>query len=188
MSLENRQILTASLEFVYRLMVAAVPLLECAMERASGRLWSYYERHLAEEAGHDDWLRDDLAHLGATLERHYGAAQIAGSQYYLIAHEHPAALLGYLSVMESHTMSPEKVTHLEQFHHITLGCLRHHAERDPLHRRDIQEEIAALPGELQALVQWNIENVTTLLNLAFTEIEHRHRSDEERRRACSQVG
>lgn len=158
-------VLRANLSFAYRLMVASVPLLQFAIPKAQGSLLEYYKRHLEEESGHDEMLKRDLANLGVVEVPHfYDAAQLAGAQYYLIAHEHPAMLLGYMHALESGTMRVELVDQLSRDHGAELTALRHHAIHDPGHKVDLEEMISSLGEELRSRVLWNEENVKRRLS------------------------
>jgi hypothetical protein len=160
MSLYNREFLVTNLTFVYRMIVASAPLLVFAVPRSEGRLKRYYEHHLAEEIGHDTMLEEDLRRLGVEKIPHYHlAAQIAGSQYYLVAHEHAAALLGYMHVLESMALKPNVVAAVERAHGVELKAMRHHAEHDPGHVAELNEQIEALPAELKSLVNWNSRHI-----------------------------
>src|SRR6266446_3338101 len=107
---------------------AAVPLMTTAVTRLerdyrgevlTPTLVTYFEHHIEEEQNHDRWILEDLECLGIdpswTLRALPLLAIVAlvGSQYYWIEHHHPAALLGYLSVMESSQPSPESVARLQ---------------------------------------------------------------------------
>lgn len=162
--------LKSALSFAYRLMVASAPLLEFAIPRCEGRLRAYYERHLEEERGHDDMLRGDLAALGVDqIPASHEAARVAGSQYYLIAHDHPALLLGYMRALERDSMTPQQVDHLSAHHRVELTALRHHSVHDPLHLADLDSEITALDPELRARSWWNEVHVAAAIEAAFKE-------------------
>lgn len=169
MNLYDRNALCASLCFVYRLIVASAPLLKFAIARSDGPLRDYYAKHLEEETGHDLMAKADLVHLGIdAIPPSHRAAQIAGSQYYLIAHEHPALLLGYMHVLEANALRPQAVDRLCSHHGLELTMYRHHASHDEAHTRDIEATIAALDADLQARVSWNERNVTKALQDAVT--------------------
>lgn len=170
MGLEDRRFLVLNLSFVYRLIVASAPLLRFAIPLAEGELKRYYEQHLEEETDHDVMLRDDLARLGiAEPPRFFSAAELAGSQYYLIAHEHPAALLGYMHVLERNVAGQEVVDVLEEIHGAELTAMRHHAIHDPGHTAELQSQISVLPKELRKLVYWNADNVLRVLRRELNE-------------------
>jgi hypothetical protein len=165
--LHDRQFLCNGLAFVYRMMVASAPLLEFAIPRTEGGLLEYYKQHLEEERGHDLMLLDDLKRLGVEeVPLSHEAAQLAGSQYYLIAHEHPALLLGYMHALERQPMSVEQVDALSRLHGTQLTALRHHAIHDIQHKADLEAQMDVLPLELRAKVLWNEMAVSRLLGRA----------------------
>lgn len=158
--------LKTTLSFIYRLMVAAEPLLERAIGKADGNLRAYLEHHLEEERGHAGILAADLARLGISpIPRFHLAELIAGGQYYLIEHEHPAALLGYMAALEGRPQPLGDVDRLEaQFG--PLNALRLHAEHDPDHIEDLRAQIEGLPQGLKMLVQMNETRVLNQLDAA----------------------
>lgn len=161
----TRDGLIGNLGFIYRMIVASAPLLECGIKHSSGDLRAYYQRHLAEETGHDEMVRDDLYRLGVKeIPRYHAASAIAGSQYYFIAHEDPAMLLGYMSVLESSAPTAEVVDELEAEHMTELNALRHHAIHDPEHIQEIRAQIDMQPERMQGLILWNAENTRNFLN------------------------
>lgn len=160
----DRQILGNVLCLVYRMVVAAVPLLKFARERAHSDLLAYYDQHLIEEAGHDEMLKADLEQLGITdIPVNFNAAMIAGAQYYLIAHDHPALLLGYMHALEGGCMPVDEVDRLSNLHGVELSALRHHAIHDQQHKLDLEAQIAALPDDLRQRVLWNEDCVRRFL-------------------------
>lgn len=151
--------------------MASVPLLEFAAERSEGPLRDYYLEHIEEESGHAEMLLEDLQKLGVrVISRYHAAAQFAGSQYYLIAHDHPALLLGYMHLLESNAPTIEKVEELEREYGVTMNCLRHHAEHDPQHKEDIEILIAMQDPEIQSLIAWNEQSCAMLLNGVFKDM------------------
>lgn len=157
--------LVKMLSFFYRTMLASEALLSRAIIGAeTNELMQYYIKHRNEEEGHDEILLDDLNRLGidepATF--HY-AAQFAGSQYYLIEHDHTAMLLGYMRAMESDSLPLEEIDKLEAHHGTALTCLRHHALHDPDHKRDLDAMIDLLDPQLKDRVIWNEQNIRRML-------------------------
>lgn len=160
----DRQATIDALSGVYRVIVASAPLLEFAIEHSDGDLRDYYTKHLEEERGHDLMLLDDLKRLGVDeVPRSHIAARIAGSQYYLIAHEHPALLLGYMHALEKSPLPVERVDELSRVCGTELSALRHHAIHDPAHKEELEEVIDRLPQKLKSLVEWNERNVAEML-------------------------
>lgn len=150
--------------FVYRTMVASVPLLSFAISLSDGILKEYYIKHLREESGHDLMLLDDLKRLGVDeVPMFHFAAQFAGSQYYLIAHDHPALLLGYMRALERDSLPLDEIDRLCAHHGTELTALRHHAIHDPQHAADLDAIIASLDAKLQERVLWNERNIRELL-------------------------
>lgn len=161
----TRDALIGNLSFIYRMIVASAPLLEFGIKHSAGGLRAYYQRHLAEETGHDEMVRDDLFRLGVKeITRYHAAGAIAGSQYYFIAHEDPAMLLGYMSVLESAAPTQAVVDELEAEHMTELNALRHHAIHDPDHIQEIRAQIDMQPERLQSLIAWNADNTRNFLN------------------------
>ena len=148
------------LHFNYWLMKASERLLEEAIPEATGALQDYYKKHLEEERRHEEWLAEDLKRMGVPLVLDLNAASVAGAQYYLIKHVHPALLLGYMWILEAAPKPLETVEALEQ-EHGPLKCLRYHAEHDPDHVKDLADQINALPEDLIAQV---ISNATWVAN------------------------
>lgn len=162
---DDRKALIANLGFIYKVIVASAPLLRFAIERADGDLRDYYKEHLEEETGHDEMLLDDLKRLGVEdFPPDHIAAQLAGSQYYFIAHEHPAMLLGYMHALERNSMRVEDVDSLSALHGAELTALRHHAVHDPGHKEDLERVIAGLDPAMRLRVEWNEVWVKHLLS------------------------
>lgn len=175
MILYEKPYFCANLSFVYRMIVASAPLLRFAEQRTDGVLADYYRRHLEEETDHDAMLLADLKRLGVdVVPRFHMAAEIAGSQYYLIAHDQPALLLGYMLALESNAMPLDLVDDLERHYGVELSCLRHHAEHDPAHKRDLLEMISGQSGNRRAGIAWNHDCVIRALNLAFDSLGRVH--------------
>ncbi|MFI9151560.1 iron-containing redox enzyme family protein [Streptomyces sp. NPDC053367] len=134
---------------MHPLVRASVPLLERAAERCAelddpdaARLAAYYIRHAAEERDHDTWLLDDLACAGAgpAAVPHPVVVELAGAQYYRVEHEHPAALLGYMAVLEGNAPGPRLADRLTAATGLPAGAfrtLREHAELDGGHLADL---------------------------------------------------
>jgi hypothetical protein len=149
-------------------MLASVPLLDMAAEYADGELRRYYLQHAQEESGHVEMLLSDLHALGVDdVPRYHLAAQLTGSQYYLIKHEHPALLLGYMHAMESNAPTVETVDKLEAECGVPLTCMRHHAIHDPGHTKDLEAQIRLQPAEIQSLIAWNESNCADMLIFFF---------------------
>lgn len=148
---------------LYSMVACSVPLMRAASERASelaGRdplaavTAKYLEQHIEEESHHDEWLLDDIVALGmdrtTVLRRNPSAnvAQLVGAQYCWIHHAHPAALFGYLAMIEG---NPPLAEHLDEIQLQTghppeaFRCLRLHAADDIEHLNELRSTITGLP-------------------------------------------
>lgn len=147
--------LKANMCFLHGLMRASEGLLYSAISHSTGDLRSWFERHLEQERGHLQMLAQDICALGITRVLSFpAAAQLAGAQYYLIEHENPALLLGYMAALEGSAPPIAQVDALEkQFGQ--LRCTRHHAEHDPGHVEEIRGEIRKLAAPLRQRVEEN---------------------------------
>jgi hypothetical protein len=153
-------------EFLFRnhsVIRSSVPLMKAAAKAceklldsdpvAEGML-AYFEKHIPEETGHDEWVLDDLATLGfdrrEILKRlpPPSAAALAGAQYYWINHVHPVALLGFIAVLEG---TPPDVQFFEStadrigLPRRAFSNLLLHGKLDPQHRDDLDNTLDALP-------------------------------------------
>lgn len=163
----QRRVVIANLTFLYSAVVASEQLLKEAAAAAelpprdhfSGRLAAYYRAHLEEERGHAAWLHDDLAAAGAEPglpDR--GAMAMVGTQYYLLKHRHPAALLGYMAVVEGDPTPEAAVELLEALHgEKLLRFVRFHAHKDLEHRRELCEVIDGAPRQMRALIAYSAQ-------------------------------
>lgn len=142
--------LIPNLIFLYHLIRASENLLCVAIAQTPpGRLKEYFEQHLQEEQGHAQWLAEDLRCVDIDVAKTQVpllAVQMAGSVYYLIYHAHPAALLGYMRVLESWPMKKERFAELGRaYPKALLRTVNHHIEHDPQHLKDLLDIIATMP-------------------------------------------
>ncbi|MBF8177655.1 iron-containing redox enzyme family protein [Herminiimonas contaminans] len=148
----NRDVVLANLVFAHQVITASEDLLKEAVNASDGDLKEYFVAHLDEEKNHQVWLADDLATAGinvADMPLIRKAAEMAGSQYYMIKHVSPLALLGYMAVLEGFPTSLESVAKLEELHGVGLiRTLRYHAEHDLEHRKDLFSIIDKYPDDL----------------------------------------
>jgi pyrroloquinoline quinone (PQQ) biosynthesis protein C len=142
---------------------AGVPLMEAAVEQArrldssdpvASHLIDYFSEHIPEEKDHDEWLLNDIVDLGfsrASILAEVPSpliASVVGAQYYWIRHQHPAALMGYMFLLEG---NPPTVEHVERIKAATglpecgFRCLMHHAVADVGHREDLFRTLDAMP-------------------------------------------
>jgi hypothetical protein len=148
----------------YTVVDATLPLIRFCLQELekNGRgkfdeqLREYYLRKLEDEADHDEWLLKDLTHLGLSKEflrqtlPPSAITALIGSQYYLIAHHHPALCLGYVGFLEGYPANPEDASTLSK----TSGTpeeawstYRFHVDLDVHHRQELEEILNAVPEE-----------------------------------------
>jgi hypothetical protein len=173
--IENRRaVVIRNLVFVHDSSVAIHQLLIEAAEstdllpRSSfhERLAKYYKSHADEERDHASWFREDLESVDqapAELPNQLAMA-MAGSQYYLLKHVHPAALLGYMAVLEGDPTPVEVVEAMERAHgKQLLRCVRFHAVNDLEHRKELFEVIDETPQSLRGLIAYSADNTLNYL-------------------------
>jgi hypothetical protein len=114
----------------------------------------YFERHIEEERGHDEWVLDDLGQMGVprdeVLRRVPGviAARVVGAQYYWVLHYHPVALFGYFAVKEGFPPQPQLIDRLVErtgYPRAAFHSFAAHGEIDPQHREELDAALDALP-------------------------------------------
>jgi hypothetical protein len=184
MSIDGRRIevVTKNLAFLHDAVVASEQLLlEAAQsvdllpdEPFRSRLSEYYRSHLEEERGHVTWLRCDLESVGVRpgVPNQY-AMEMVGTQYYLLKHVHPAALLGYLAVVEGDPVPLAVVDSLEGLHGTTLfRFVRFHATKDLEHRIELFEVMDAAPESAKQIVAESAESVLAKLSEATVQWTH----------------
>ena len=141
---------------------ASVPLMETARLRCraaphdpvAGPLAAYLAAHIADELGHEEWLREDIAATGhdpgESLRRVPPAsvAVLAGAQYYWLSHYHPVTLLGYIAVLEGAPPHPELAARLAAATGYSAAAFRTlsvHADADPRHGAEVFRLLDRLP-------------------------------------------
>ncbi|WP_063765825.1 iron-containing redox enzyme family protein [Streptomyces cellulosae] len=149
---------------MHGLIRASVPLMEAAGRRCADLppgdpcaepLARYFETHIAEEQGHDDWLLKDLTAADGITPRAVldsapaaDVAALAGAQYYWIRHYHPACLLGYIAVLEGCPPDPDLARRLPGLTGLPATAFRTlaaHAADDPGHLRELDRLLDELP-------------------------------------------
>lgn len=171
-NLADQRVLIANLVFLYQVIVASEDLMSVALlETKNPRLTHYLLEHGPEEKDHAKWLRSDLLTVGVDPERSElirAAAELVGTQYYLIHHRNPAALLGYMAVLEGFPFPVDVLELLEKIHGTELlRCLRFHAVHDQEHRVELFRVIDDLND--QDIYQ-NAVRTQFLLNEAFARL------------------
>ncbi len=173
------------LVLLHSIMRASVPLMEVAHDRlgalvhgdplAAG-LRTYFEQHIEEEAGHDEWLLEDLETIGvdrADVLRRLPSPHVAaavGAQYYWIHHDHPVSLLGYIAVLEGQPPTPESIRAWRErtaFPPAAFRTLEQHAAVDPTHNDDLDALIDSLPLSPREVASICTSALATLLSLTL---------------------
>lgn len=151
------------LVLLHQIMRASVPLMEAARDAAAARLESdpsaealaaYFAHHIDEERHHDVWTLEDLVAAGFDGEAVLAqmppppVAAMVGSQYYWILHHHPAALLGYIAILEGNPPNQAHIDRLQARTGLPVAAFRTyrmHGRLDPHHRDDLHRLIDSLP-------------------------------------------
>ena len=168
----DKRMVLANLIFMHQVMTASERLLFEAANETTGDLRAYYFAHMEEERGHVQWLADDLKSVGinvALMPKVQAAIALAGSQYYLMKHISPFALLGYMLVLEGFPVAMEYVELLEVAHGKELfRTLRYHSEHDIEHRKELFSMIDVNPS---AEIMDSATLTATYINEFFTNLQ-----------------
>jgi heme oxygenase-like protein len=179
---------------VYCVARSTVPLLmtaaNCARARAgadpvSPALVDYYAKHAREELHHDEWLLEDMKALGMDraeiLARvpSRNIASLIGTQYYWAFHYHPAALLGYLAVLEGTPPLAEQLNEIQRKNGLPEKAFRtllKHARLDPHHGDDLDKLLDQLPftSAQTTLLTFSAFHTIEKTRCAFQEILESH--------------
>jgi hypothetical protein len=166
----NRENFIHYLLFYHAIMTASGPLLKAATARLpKGVVRAYYIHHYEEEYRHAKWLAEDLASADVVIPRvNWRAASLAGTQYYLINHVSPIALLGYMIALESRPMPLKGVAALERCYGEALcRTLRFHAAHDVDHSADLFRIVGQLTANNLKLVTDNAVHTAQVLSEGF---------------------
>jgi hypothetical protein len=153
----NRLAFLVNLCFIYHTIKASKNLCVVASkEERDDAVSDYLLAHAEEEDGHDRWLRDDLISEGLDPEKTTipaSVVEMVGGTYYLIYHVEPAALLGYMLVLESFPIDEFLLNRLEGIHGAALmRTVRYHSEHDPEHSDALKFIIEGLPEHRRWIV------------------------------------
>ena len=155
---ENEQldnVLPSYLILLYGMIRSSVPLMEAAYNNCLSadiaipyrlEYANYLQKHIEEERSHGEWLLDDLQSIGYSrgyirekIPSSY-VVEVVGSQYYLINHVHPFALLGYIAVLEGYPANEKQIMTLQQksdYPETAFRTLFKHSQIDPFHGDDL---------------------------------------------------
>lgn len=137
---------------MYHYVRFACPLMEKMLrlrDRLPPRIVDYLEQNLVEEAGHEQWILEDLERLGFEPDRVQRTrplrqtASLVGSQYYWMRASHPAVCFGYMFALERTAptleANREAIRKLAESLDIgikALSSLVRHGELDFQHQKD----------------------------------------------------
>lgn len=165
----NREAFIANLQLIHSFVIASESLLECVLQQElSEELHSYYTEHLAEERNHVVMLELDLQALNAAPKINWNAAQIVGTQYYLIKHVSPVALLGYMAALECRPSPLADVDILNSLYGDSMRFISHHAQHDIVHGQELTALIDTMPDDvIYQNLEWTLNALqqTLLLEL-----------------------
>jgi len=156
-------VFTEFLVQVYHGMHTAAALMEAARTRSAdlasacpvaARLVPYWDDHIREEAGHDEWLLADMRRLGMDVDGVLSAppspevAELMGTLHFWILHTHPVAAIGYFYFVERNVANVKTIDHMARVVGIpptALETFRRHATIDIAHGRELEELVDSLP-------------------------------------------
>jgi len=152
---QDKTVYAKHLGLIHQIITASEGMLEEAA-LADSPCAAYFAEHLEEERNHAEWLQKDIQELGCKASPlEYLAAGLAGSQYYLIKHVTPMALLGYMALLEGYPASDEQVAELEALYPNSVSTLKYHAVHDREHRAELINQLDAVPDEFHDIIVWN---------------------------------
>ena len=180
------------LQTMHQMVRATVPLMAAGITRceqlagdpvADGVL-AYLKKHIHEENGHDDWVRQGLelicADAGELLDVMPGPAlaEAVGAQYYWLAHHHPLCLLGHIAVLEGYPGSaelPKQLARRTGHPDKAFRTMHIHAVLDQRHRDELFEAIDALPLTARHHSMLGVSAMHTIASVAtvFEELADR---------------
>jgi hypothetical protein len=148
------------LQDLYHSVKASCPLMTTAMSQLKQNgseknrdLIDYLEQHIDEERHHDDWILEDLEHLGVdrqiTLARppKNEIVDMVGAVYYRILHIDPVAIFGYIAVLESHPVSGQSIDLIMKAANLdadSVRALKHHSVIDVDHAEEFYQFLSTI--------------------------------------------
>jgi hypothetical protein len=149
----------------YHVTCAMLEVMEAALQRAreltptdvvAAPLADYLERHLIEEAHHEEpggAILDDLSAADVDVAQLVAAAAsdkiatLVALQHRWIRHEHPVAVLGFLELEVFYAELPvvEQLITRSSLPRAAFGQLLEHARLDAMHGAQLQQLIDSLP-------------------------------------------
>lgn len=174
-NLYDKRIAEKNLALMHQVIIASENLLQEAIKcigipvtAFEHMFLTYLQRHLFEEAGHAEWLADDVP-IGGALSAN--AIALPATQYYLINHVHPVAILGYMAVLENNPMSFGLLEELEALHGEKMyRTLRYHITHDAEHLSDLSAVLDAAPEALQPIMMDSAMHAAMCMNSISEEL------------------
>lgn len=160
---DARRVYVEYLCTMHAIIRATVPVMQTALDRCrvlaphdavADAMVPYLEKHVPEEQGHDEWVRQDLDALGHDPDEPVrrmpkpAVARLVGAQYYWIHHYHPVCLLGHIAVMEGYPPTNEGVDDMMKrtgYPRTAFRSMIRHAALDQRHRDELLEAIDGMP-------------------------------------------
>lgn len=169
---------------------AAVSFLEAAAARletmvgkdpAAAGLLEFLGYFTPEEAGHDEWMMEDLEELGVSRQEVLARvpppaiAGLIGAQYYWVLHHHPVSVLGFFFLGETSGPRIDDVEDLIRRAGLPRAAFRNflrHAVLDLKHGNDIERVIDELPltGDHLSMIGVSLAHSIHQLALSTEEI------------------
>jgi pyrroloquinoline quinone (PQQ) biosynthesis protein C len=131
-------------------------LMELAREKTDPKrtaLRSFWDKHIKEEFGHEEWALNDLVSLGYNRvdilksDPLSETIELVGSQMYLIQCVTPVALVGYAYMMESKPPNLEFLKAVQSTYSISpqaMTFLLGHADADIAHAKELRDIVDTL--------------------------------------------
>jgi pyrroloquinoline quinone (PQQ) biosynthesis protein C len=145
------------LQDLYHSVKASCPVMQAAVEEFKKRddarllpLQQYIEHHIEEEMFHDEWILEDLEHMGIdrelTLQKKPLDAiiNLIGSVYYRVLHIHPVAIFGFIAALETFPISQKTLDTIMKAADLddkAVRTLKHHGVADVDHANEFFEAL-----------------------------------------------
>lgn len=147
----SREAFLDYLQEMYHYVKFSCPLMELTRDKlglGQEAVAEYLTEHVREEAGHEQWVLDDLESLGRPRSSVIESLpmrqtfHMIGTQLYMIHELNPLGYLGYIYALEANPPTSDTITMLSEAFDIpvsALSALVGHAEADPHHKQELSE-------------------------------------------------
>jgi pyrroloquinoline quinone (PQQ) biosynthesis protein C len=144
-------------------------------------LRAYLQNHILEEAGHDEWLLQDIENLGYSRDLAIrsiplnAVCNMVGTQLYLMAEFGGVALLGYIFVLEAYPPKSNFLTELSETHSIPIDAFStffEHSDIDVRHAGELMEILnsSQLTNKDRQLIEYSAQSAVEATYLLFNQI------------------